>query len=67
MKLHDATVYVKICELGNYSVEIYADDAHDRLTGIKAYKNKFELPVGNRAILTDLATILQMVAEELSR
>lgn len=67
MKLGDATLYVRISEMGTYTINLTANDVHAPYYGDRTRQMTFELPTGPRPVLVDLATILRMVAEELSR
>jgi len=67
MKLGDATLYVRISELGTYTVQLSANDVHAPFYGDRQRQFTFELPTGQRPIIVDLADLLRMVAEELSR
>lgn len=67
MKLGRADVVIQITELGTYTVNVLAEDTYANPGGFKSRRMRFELPVGQRPILQDLASILRMAAEELSR
>jgi len=70
MKLGDASIHIKISEVGTYTVLIHAADCRssDSLKWtIENRRFKFELPVGPRPIMEDVETILRMVVEEMAR
>lgn len=67
MKLTHMKVTAQISELGTYEVVVWAEDSLRDHIPPYLRRFRYELPVGQRPVIEDVRSILQMVAEELQR